>query len=257
MYCVDLISFNGSQVKEWHDGIEQLSPDVRTHSGRIKLLVTRRHRPVGSRHNKNTSLLRLSGQLERLPSSAGLLCLFSQIGSGLRTYWWDSLYCIITDKRLTILVLFVFTLLIAKRFSAPCVSLSVWELESEWALINILRARILRSFCTVNLSSQFLVSHAFHGLTLVCSYMMTRSSLVWRSPGWCLNADVNYWENSSAGMRSVTKEPFLFLNIFFSSFFLLLAHWGKAVLGIWFESIVCPNAILHNRKYGVYCENVL
>lgn len=87
MYYVDLSSFNGGQVNEFHDDVEQLSLAVRTHSGRIKLLATRRHRLVGSRHKKSTSLLRLSGQMEQLPASAGLLCLFSpQICSGLRKY---------------------------------------------------------------------------------------------------------------------------------------------------------------------------
>jgi hypothetical protein len=76
MYCVDLDSFNESQVNEWHDDVEQLSLAFRTHSARIKLLVIRSHRPVGSSHNKNISLLRLCGQMEQLSASAGLLCLF-------------------------------------------------------------------------------------------------------------------------------------------------------------------------------------
>jgi len=83
-YCVDLNSFNGSQVNVWHDDVEQLSLAVRTHSGRIKLLATRSHRLIGSRHKKSTYLLRLIGQMEQLPASAGLLCLFFPlIGSGL------------------------------------------------------------------------------------------------------------------------------------------------------------------------------
>jgi hypothetical protein len=76
MYCGDLISFNESQVNELRDDLEQLSLAVRTHSDWIKLLVTRSHRPVGSRHSKNTSLLRLSGQMEQFPAFSGLLRLF-------------------------------------------------------------------------------------------------------------------------------------------------------------------------------------
>ena len=56
MYCVDLNSFNENQVNEWHDDVEKVSLAVRTHSGRIELLVTRSHRPVGFRHNKSTCL---------------------------------------------------------------------------------------------------------------------------------------------------------------------------------------------------------
>jgi hypothetical protein len=180
MYCGDLISFNESEVNEWHDDVERLSLAVRTHSGGIKLLVARSHRPAGSRHNKNTSLLRLSGQLGQLPASAGLLRLLSQIGSELRSSWWDSLPCLVTDKRLTIIVFFVLMLLSAKRFSFLC--LSVWELLSEWVLINILRASILCSFCTINLLSRFVLSYSLHGHALVTTYMKTRSAILRGSP---------------------------------------------------------------------------
>ena len=133
MYCVDLNSFNESQVNEWHDDVEQLSLAVRTHSDRIKLLVTISHRPVGSRHNKSTSLLRLSGQMEQLPASAGLLCLF--FPDWFRTanllmeffvllhHWREVNYlcdvCAHASERETIF--------------PPCLSSSVWELWPKWA----------------------------------------------------------------------------------------------------------------------------
>jgi hypothetical protein len=52
---------------------ERLSLAIRTQPSRIKLLISRSHRPSGSLHNKNTSLLRISGQMEQLPASSGLL----------------------------------------------------------------------------------------------------------------------------------------------------------------------------------------
>lgn len=182
----------------------QLSLAVRTHSGRIKLLVTRSHRPVGSRHNKSTSLLRLSGQMEQLPASAGLFCLF--FPDWFRTanllmeffvllhHWQEVNYpcdvCAHASERETII--------------SPCLSLSVWELWPELVQINILRTNILWPFLYsiyfLPVSAVALISWSHFSLNLY-------EDEVWGLPGWCINGDVNYWENSSVRTRSVTKGP--------------------------------------------------